>query len=73
MKAKFLGKNGYDHQLKEAKELLEIGEEYEIEDAEVNSWISYVKINGKFYNSVMFGIGASELLKEFPDSKAYYG
>lgn len=55
-KMKFLGKNGYDHQLTEALGIFVIGNEYEVEDCDVGDWSHSIKFRGVSgrYNGVMF-------------------
>ncbi len=53
-RVRFLGRNGYEHQLKKAMEVLEVGGEYEVIDLEVGDWSSVVTIDHGRFNSVMF-------------------
>ena len=55
--AKFLGKNGHDHELKEALELLEVGKDYEVSGGYIADWnsaLTLAEFPGKFFNTVMF-------------------
>lgn len=54
---KFLGENGYDHELAEALKIFEVGHLYEVEDCDVGDWhhsVTFVGIKGR-WNGVMFG------------------
>lgn len=53
---RFLGKNGHDHELTEALELLEVGRVYEVESIDIGGWVSYLKLKdiATTFNSVMF-------------------
>lgn len=53
----FLGRNGYEFELKEALNRFAIGKEYIVEDCNVQSWSHSVKFDGMegWYNGVMFG------------------
>lgn len=52
----FLGKNGYEFELRDALNKFEVGKEYEVEDCNVQSWSHSVKFVGMegWYNGVMF-------------------
>ena len=53
---KFLGRNGYNHELTNAKSIFTVGQSYEVESCEVGNWshsIRFVGISGGF-NGVMF-------------------
>jgi hypothetical protein len=55
-KARFLGKNGYDAELKRAKETFTVGQDYEVASIEIGSWSSHITFVGikHSWNSVMF-------------------
>lgn len=55
-KMKFLGQNGYEFELREARNRFEVGKEYEVEDCNVQNWSHSVKFAGMegWYNGVMF-------------------
>ena len=53
---RFLGQNGYEHELAAAMQVFKVGHEYEVVDCEVGSWhhsVAFVGIPGRF-NGVMF-------------------
>lgn len=53
---KFLGKNGYDYELREAKKKITVGKEYYVSTITIDKWkttINLYGISGDF-NSVMF-------------------
>lgn len=54
--AVFLAKNGYDHQLEEAKQLFEEGESLIVKRFNLGNWSSTVEFEGHkgSFNSVMF-------------------
>lgn len=57
-KVKFLGKNGYNHQLKEALEFFKPEEILTVKRTNVQNWSSTVEFKeypGKWWNTVMFG------------------
>jgi hypothetical protein len=63
---RFLGENGYDHELKAALKVFDIGREYEVVDCDVQSWshsISFVGISGRF-NGVMFALSSEPTTPE---------
>jgi hypothetical protein len=53
---RFLGKNGYEFQLKEARNRFEVGKEYLVEECNVQSWSHSIKFDAMegWYNGVMF-------------------
>lgn len=53
---KFLGQNGYDHELEEALKIFTVGREYLVHDCNVQSWSHSIQFNGVrgWYNGVMF-------------------
>lgn len=53
-KVRFLGRNGYDHQLEKAMSTLVVGAEYEVLGLEVGGWSSTVILEPGRFNSVMF-------------------
>ena len=56
-KVKFLGKNGYDYQLKEASEMFEVGLVLTVKSIEVgdsSSSVVFEEMPGKSFNTVMF-------------------
>lgn len=53
----FMGRNGYEYQLQEAKLVLSIGGTYTIKRINVENWSSSVELlelPGKWFNTVMF-------------------
>jgi hypothetical protein len=55
-KVLFLGRNGYDHQLKEARKVFLLDHIYTVESCDIGPWsstLTFVGIDGS-YNSVMF-------------------
>lgn len=55
-KMKFLGRNGYDHELEKAKHHFAVGHAYEVESCDVGDWrhtVKFVGIKGD-WNGVMF-------------------
>jgi hypothetical protein len=54
--AKFHGNGGYPCEVELAKETLEIGSEYVVENAEVSRFHTNLLIDGKRYNSCMFDV-----------------
>ena len=56
-KVYFLGKNGYDSQLKLAMEIFEVSQELTVNRIDVGGWSSSVEFQeypGKWFNTVMF-------------------
>lgn len=53
---KFLGRNGYDHELRAAMDAFKIGQEYKVRDCEVGDWSHCVWFEDVPYawNGVMF-------------------
>ena len=53
----FMGRNGYNYELEEAKRCLSIGGTYTIKRIDVHNWsssIELLEIPGKYFNTVMF-------------------
>ncbi len=65
-RARFIGKAGYDCQVKDARKFLTVGKVYTITDCSVDRYSSTVEVQGRRYNSVLFGITTDRLLKYFP-------
>lgn len=57
-KMKFLGKNGYEFELRDAMNKFLVGEDYEVEKCNVQAWSHSVKFVGRegWYNGVMFDL-----------------
>lgn len=53
-RVRFLGRNGYDAQLKAALAALTVGAEYEVLAVEVGAWESHVALPEGRFNTVMF-------------------
>jgi hypothetical protein len=55
-RVKFLGKNGKDRELVDAKKKFTIGKEYTVSRIDIHSWHTDVYFHGDLnpYNSVMF-------------------
>lgn len=53
-KIRYTGEGGYDYQREAADKIFEVGQVLTVEGMEVGSWSSSVKIDGKWYNTVMF-------------------
>ncbi len=70
-RAKYLGKNGYYGDVKRANEHLIAGKQYTITGCSINQSHSTVTINGRHYNSVLFGISVERLLRYFPGACGY--
>jgi len=63
-KVKFLGKNGRDNELSEAKRFFKVGKSYFVREVRIHNWhteVLFMGVAGAF-NSVMFdGIKGSEV------------
>ena len=75
--ATFLGKNGHDYQLEEAKNLLKIGEKYKIVGGELFDCSSSFLLDGFnniYFNTVMFDYDQSawSLLEDHSRSGPMY-
>jgi len=53
-RVKFLGKNGTDEDLKEAKKVLTVGKEYRVYQIIIGDWHTVVDLPQGRFNSVMF-------------------
>jgi len=54
-KVKFTGKGGYDSENKQARHILEVGEEYDCDEVDVGSYSSQYHLVGfGWFNTVMF-------------------
>lgn len=49
MKVTFMACGGYDGEKESAKKLLKIGSHYDVESISIHKWITYLKINGKYF------------------------
>lgn len=72
MKAKFTGEGGYELDRKYAFSKLEIGKTYDIDEASIGKYSSTVRINGEWFNSVMFDLTIEDLMVEFPNSTSRF-
>lgn len=54
MKVKFTARGGWDHDKESAKITLNIGEIYDVESISIHKWVTYLKINGKYFNHCLF-------------------
>jgi hypothetical protein len=68
--AKFTAKGGWPHQLKEAKEVLTLGETYEIVKWEMASWHTDITLKGidGTWNSCMFEYDEKTMIEQAVDN-----
>lgn len=67
LKAVFLGVGGYDEEERRANQILTVGVEYEIENVEIGSSISYLTLKGfkESFNTVQFDIEFDILMERY--------